>query len=234
MSDLAAREGAPPLVSVIVPAYQAEAYLDEALESVFAQDYAEYEVILVDDGSTDRTAEIAAAHPVRVLRQANRGPAAARNAGVAVARGELLAILDADDLWPPRRLSRQVAHLREHPRDGLVMGLTEAFVTPGQDRPAHYPPVADAGPYPGHHCTMLVRREVFDLIGPFDESLRLSEDLDWLARAGDAGVQIGRLDCTLLRYRVHAGNTSRDPAANYRATMRMLRASVQRKGSQVA
>lgn len=234
MSDLRGPERTRPLVSVIVPAYQAEAYLDEALKSVLAQDYDEYEVILVDDGSTDRTAEIAAAHGVRVLRQSNRGPAAARNAGLAVARGELLAILDADDLWPPERLSRQVAYLREHSRDGLVMGMTEAFVTPGLQRPAHFPPIADAGPYPGHLCTMLVRREIFELIGPFDESLRLSEDLDWLARAGDAGVPIGRLDCTLLRYRVHTANTSRDQGANYRATMRMLRASVRRKRSHVA
>lgn len=219
----------PGLVSVIVPAYQAEAYLDEALESALAQDHSAYEIILIDDGSTDRTGEIAAAHGVRVQRQPNRGPAAARNAGLALARGELLTILDSDDVWPSYRLSRQVAHLRAHPEDGMVMGLTEAFVTPGEPRPAHFPLIAVTGPFPGHPSTMLVRREAFELVGPFDESLRLSEDLDWLARAGDAGVRIGRLECTLLRYRIHAANTSRHTHAVEAATLRMLRASVRRK-----
>jgi glycosyltransferase involved in cell wall biosynthesis len=220
-----------PLVSVIVPAYQAEAFLAEALESALAQDYAGVEILVVDDGSTDRTAEIAGAHGVRVIRRPNGGPAAARNTGLAVAGGELMTILDADDLWPPDRLSRQVAHMRDHPGDGLVMGLTEVFLTPGQPRPAHYPRFAENEPYAGHPSTMLVRREVFELIGPFDESLRLSEDLDWIARAQDAGVRFGQLELTLLRYRIHAENTSRSPHANERATLRVLRESVERKRS---
>jgi glycosyltransferase involved in cell wall biosynthesis len=222
---------ARPLVSVIVPAYQAEAYIGEALASALAQEHRELEVIVVDDGSTDRTAEIAAAHGVKVIRQGNGGPAAARNAGLALARGELLAILDADDIWPPDRITRQVAHLREHPGDGMVMGLTEPFVTPGEPRPAHFPQLIDRSAYAGHPSTLLVRREVFELVGRFDESLRLSEDLDWLARATDAGVRIGRLQHTLLRYRIHAANTSRNPLANRTATLRALRASVQRKRS---
>jgi glycosyltransferase involved in cell wall biosynthesis len=221
--------GSEPLVSIVVPAFQAEAYLEEALESAFAQDYQRREVILVDDGSTDRTAQIAAAHGVTVLRQANGGPAAARNAGLARARGAFLAILDSDDIWPMDRLSLQVAHLLEHPEDDMVMGLTEVFVTPGEPRPRHYPRIAETGPYPGHPSTALVRREVFELVGPFDESLRLSEDLDWLARAGDAGVRIGRLERTVLRYRIHAANTSRQTQAVESATLRMLRASVKRK-----
>ncbi len=215
------------LVSVVVPAYQAEEFLAEALESALSQDCGGVEVVVVDDGSTDRTAEIARAHPVKLVSQPNRGPAAARNAGLASARGEFLTILDSDDIWPADRLSKQVAHLREHPDDGLVMGLTEVFLTPGQPRPAHYPRFTD--PFPGHPSTMLVRREVFESVGPFDESLRLSEDLDWLARARDAGVRFGRLDCVLLRYRIHANNTSRNPYANEAATLKVLRDSVRRK-----
>jgi glycosyltransferase involved in cell wall biosynthesis len=221
------------LVSVIVPAYQAEAYLDEALESAFAQDHRELEVVVVDDGSTDRTAEIALAHGARVLRQPNRGPAAARNAGVAVSRGAFVTILDADDVWPTDRLSRQVAHLREHPELGIVMGLTEIFLTPGQPPPAHDPRFAPGEQVVGHPATMLVRREVLKLVGAFDESLRLSEDIDWLARASDAGVRSARLDHTLLRYRVHAANTSRHTHANHAATLGVLRASVARKRSGV-
>jgi glycosyltransferase involved in cell wall biosynthesis len=229
MSDLGAQGRAASLVSVVVPAYQAEEYLGEALRSALGQDYPAFEVIVVDDGSTDRTAEIAAGYGVEVLRRPNGGPAAARNTGLAAATGEFFTILDADDIWPLDRLSRQVAYLHDHPDDGLVMGLTYVFLTPGQTRPAHYPRIAESNPYPGHPSTMLVRREVFERIGVFDESLRLSEDLDWLARARDAGVGIGRLDCTLLRYRIHAANTSRQTHAVELATLRMLRASVRRK-----
>jgi glycosyltransferase involved in cell wall biosynthesis len=221
------------LVSVIVPAYQAEAYLEEALESVLEQDHLEVEVVVVDDGSTDRTAEIALAHGVRALRQPNTGPAAARNAGLAVAQGAFVAILDADDVWPTDRLSRQVTHLLEHPELGIVLGLTEVFLTPGQPPPAHDPRFAPGEQVIGHPSTMLARREVFELVGGFDESLRLSEDIDWLARASDAGVRAGRLEHTLLRYRVHAANTSRDTRANHAATLGVLRASVARKRSGV-
>jgi glycosyltransferase involved in cell wall biosynthesis len=221
------------LVSVIVPAYQAEAYLEEALESALAQDHRDVEVVVVDDGSTDRTAEIALAHGVHVLRQPNRGPAAARNAGVAVARGAFITILDADDVWPTDRLSRQLTHLREHPEIDIVLGLTEVFLTPGQPPPAHDPRFAAGEQVAGHPATMLVRREVFEMVGTFDESLRLSEDIDWLARASDAGVRSARLDHTLLRYRIHAANTSRDTQANHAATLGVLRASVARKRSGV-
>jgi glycosyltransferase involved in cell wall biosynthesis len=220
---------ASELVTVIVPAYQAEAYLAQALDSALAQNHGASEIVVVDDGSRDATAQIAEARPVRLLRQPNRGPAAARNAGLALARGAFITILDADDIWPADRLSLQLAHLRAHPEQGIVMGLAEVFQTPGQPRAAHHPGFAEAEAVAGHPATMLVRREIFELVGPFDESLRLSEDVDWLARAVDAGVRTGRLDRTLLHYRIHASNTSRHTSANHAATLGVLRASVRRK-----
>jgi glycosyltransferase involved in cell wall biosynthesis len=217
------------LVSVIVPAFQAELYLGEALQSALAQDYEAREVIVVDDGSSDRTATIAAEHDVRLLRRAHGGPAAARNAGLAQARGEFVAILDADDLWPRDRLSRQVAHLRAHPELDIVLGLAEVFLSPDDPRPAHDPGFAEGEQVTGHPASMLARRGVFARVGTFDESLSLSEDIDWLARASDAGVRAGRIERTVLRYRIHAANTSRDHDANNQATLRVLRASVRRK-----
>jgi glycosyltransferase involved in cell wall biosynthesis len=221
------------LVSVIVPAYQAEAYLDEALVSALGQDHDAVEVIVVDDGSTDSTADIAASRPVRLLRQTNRGPAAARNAGLAVASGEFVTILDADDLWPSDRLSLQVAHLREHPHIGIVTGLTKFFVTPGDTRPPHHPQVAHNQALPGVAGTMLARREVFETIGDFDESLLLGEDIDWLARAKDAGIAAASLDRLALRYRMHVANTSRDTMANRTALLAILRDSVRRQRERV-
>ncbi len=218
-----------PLVSVVVPAYQAEAYIGEALESALAQDHGRVEVVVVDDGSTDRTAEIASAYPVRLLHQANRGPAAARNAGVALARGEFVTILDADDVWPADRLSRQVAHLRAHPEHGIVLGLTEIFLTPEQPPPAHWPATLTGRAIPAHPSTMLARTEVFEIVGGFDEALRQCEDIDWLARVKDAGIRSGAIDHVVLHYRIHAANTSRDTIANRAMLLRVLRDSVRRQ-----
>src|SRR5690349_2600271 len=100
-----------PLVSVVIPVFDGEAYLAAAIESALAKTYARVEVIVVDDGSTDGSASVAARYDVRLVRQSNRGVSAACNAGVEAARGELIAFLDADDLWPPERLEIQARHL---------------------------------------------------------------------------------------------------------------------------
>jgi glycosyltransferase involved in cell wall biosynthesis len=216
-------------VSVVVAAFEEEAFVAEALESVLAQTYRPVEVIVVDDGSGDGTAEIAAAHGVCVLRRSHRGAAAARNAGLAVARGEYWTIFDADDVMPPERLARQVAHLEEHPELGVVLGLTEAFVSPGEPRPAHYNPAWDHGPFPACAGTMLARRTVLDAVGPFDETRRLTCDVEWLARVKDAGVRAGQVDHVSLRYRIHRGNTSADAPAVRLAMLKLLRESVGRR-----
>jgi glycosyltransferase involved in cell wall biosynthesis len=212
-----------------MPAFDEEAFIAEALRSVLAQTYRPVEVIVVDDGSGDRTAEIAQAHEVCLLRRPHLGASAARNAGLAVATGEYWTIFDADDVMPPERLARQVAHLEEHPELGMVLGLTEAFVTPGEPRPLHYNPVWDEGPFPACAGTMLARRAVLQVVGPFEESLALAYDVDWLARAKDAGVKAGQVDHVSLRYRIHRGNSSADAPAVNLAVLGLLRSSVQRR-----
>jgi glycosyltransferase involved in cell wall biosynthesis len=218
-----------PLVSVVMPAFDEEAFIAEALDSVLAQTYAPVEVIVSDDGSTDRTAEIADGYGARVVRQDRSGPAAARNAGLAVARGEYWAILDADDVMPADRIERQVEQLERHPEVGMVFGLTEAFVTPGQSRPAHWSPAWDDGPFPWHTTAMLARRVLLELVGPFDASRRFAEDMDWIARAKAAGVRSEQGDYLALRYRVHQGNSVADTGAVDREMLRVLRASARRQ-----
>ncbi len=216
-------------MSVVVAAFDEEAFIAEALGSVLAQTYRDVEVIVVDDGSSDRTVEIAQELGARVLRQTHEGAAAARNAGLAVASGEYWTIFDADDLMPPERLAAQVAHLETHPEHGMVLGLAEAFVTPGEPRPAHYNPAWDKAPYHGHLGTMMARRALLQMVGDFDPSLLLGEDLDWHARAKEAGIVAGRVELVTLRYRIHRGNSSSDARANQLATLRALRASVRRR-----
>jgi glycosyltransferase involved in cell wall biosynthesis len=214
------------LVSVIVPAYNAEPFISEALDSAFAQDFRPLEVIVVDDGSTDRTAEIAAGYELQLVRQPNRGPAAARNAGLARASGEYIAILDADDVWPEDRVSCLVEALRCGA--DIAFGLSQIFLTPGQPKPAHFPERLTE-PVQNHMPAMMTRRAVFELVGAFDEDLRLSEDVDWFMRARDAGVKVVSVDQLVLRYRIHAQNTSRDKARTQATMLQVLRSSLARR-----
>jgi glycosyltransferase involved in cell wall biosynthesis len=224
------------LVSVVMPAFDEERFIGEAVASVLAQTYRSFELVVVDDGSSDQTAAIAAGFDgVRVLRRASTGgPAAARNAGLAEARGEYWTIFDADDVMPPERLALGVASLEANPSIGLVLGLTEAFVTPGEPRPSHWNPAWDAGPFRACAGTMLARREVFDLVGPYDERLPVSADVEWLARAKDASVRAARIDAVCLCRRIHAGSRSSDHGQINTVLLRVLRESVhRRRGSDV-
>jgi glycosyltransferase involved in cell wall biosynthesis len=222
------------LVSVVMLAFDEEAFIAEALESVLAQTYAPVEVIVVDDGSTDRTAEIAEGYGVRVLRRAHTGMSAARNAGVSAARGEYWTLFDADDVMPPKRLELQVAELERRPELGMVFGLTEAFVTPGEPRPPHWNPAWDDGPFTGCAGTMLARRALFALVGPYDEALQRSRDLDWIVRAKDLGVAAANIDALTLRYRIHPGNASADRPAVSSAMLGVLRESLARRRTSAA
>jgi glycosyltransferase involved in cell wall biosynthesis len=185
---------AQPSVSVIVPVYKGERFLAEALESVAAQTYAPLETIVVDDGSPDRSAEIAAGRAgVQVVRQANQGVAAARNAGLAVARGELVAFLDQDDQWLPQKLALQVDHLRTHADVAVV--LTHMEHGPGPTAPPR-PPVVSAAPgssepQPGYTPSVWLGapRGVRARSGSSTPPTEIACDSDWLARAKDAGLR---------------------------------------------
>jgi glycosyltransferase involved in cell wall biosynthesis len=208
------------LVSVVMPAFDEEVFVAEAIRSVLAQTHEAIELIVVDDGSADRTASIAAGFTgVKVVTRPRRGgPAAARNSGLAEACGEYWTIFDADDVMPRDRLARGVAYFEENRSVDLVLGRAEAFVSPGEPRPPHWNPAWDAGPYHGHPGTALARRSVLDAVGRFDESLALGSDMQWLMRAQLGGVRIGKIDDLCLRYRIHAGNATRDVGGN-RANM---------------
>jgi glycosyltransferase involved in cell wall biosynthesis len=195
---------AEPRVSVVIPAYNGASFLAEALDSVLGQTRPPEEVVVVDDGSTDGTAAVAARYgaPVLVHRQANRGIGAARNAGVALTSGDHIAFLDADDLWEPRKLERQLELLAKDPDLEIVFGhLAEFRAGPGEERG----PLGPARPGP-LAVTMLVRREAMDRVGTFPEDVVLSEFLIWLGRARQLGLREAMLPDVLVARRVHGSN----------------------------
>lgn len=198
-----------PRVSVLIPAYNYGRFLPAALESVFAQTYSDYEVIVLDDGSTDDTAQIVAADPrVRYLYQEHAGISAARNRLLAEAQGEFAAFLDADDLWLPEKLALQVAQLDADPDCSVVFTAVENFSLQSRDEmPARELALADAVVQYALP-TACMRMEVIRRIGAFSEKYTYGEDTEWLFRLRMAGIRISCLPQKLYLRRIHGENLS--------------------------
>ncbi len=229
-----------PLVSVVIPAYDAERYLGEAIESVLAQTYEPFETIVVDDGSSDGTAEVARSYPeVRLITQENAGPSAARNRGFAASEGAFIAFHDSDDAMTADKLAVQAGHLIANPAVGCVLAEQEILVEPGAELPFWVegstvptvmpprPPELQDEPLV-HPMTMVVRRETFELVGGFDESMRAAEDFDWMLRAAEKRVEIARLSEVLLRRRVHAASLTQNAAAARAGLFRAFKSRIER------
>ncbi len=221
-------------ISVVCIVRNGEAYLEAALRSVFASTYPILEVLVVDGGSTDRTAEIAAAMGARVLPQRSTGIADAYNEGIAAARGDCVAFISHDDLWDPTKLEKQVAFLTRNPEALLcfchVRHVLEGTVTP----PGFREELLDRS-VPGLIMeALLARRETFDLVGPFDSAFPVGNDTDWFGRARDRGLELAVLSETLVIKRVHGKNATLNPEGYNRQLMDVVRASVARKRSQPA
>lgn len=220
-----------PLVTCIVPVFNGERYLRETLDSVFGQTHSNMEVIVVDDGSTDASAEIASADPrVQCLRQANAGHAAARNRGLSSATGEYVSFVDADDLWHREKIARQLERLEARADLDVVFTWLENFWSPDAD-PAARPAESAFQPVPGYtSVTMLARRDVFHRVGEFDVSLAHGNDRDWFCRAVEQGVVLEMMTEVLVRRRLHASNRSAARGHASRAEyLRILKASLDRR-----
>jgi glycosyltransferase involved in cell wall biosynthesis len=213
------------LVSAVIPAYNAQEYIAEAIQSVFAQTYAPVEIVVVDDGSEDQTGRVVRSFGprVRLYRQDRRGPGAARNVGVAKTTGSLLAFLDADDVWMPDKLERQVGALQQSSECGMVFGMVQQFRQGGSADP----------PQPGYvPGTLLLRRETFEKVGPFADDLRVGEFIDWRARAAEAGLSSRLLDHVALRRRIHDDNLGVREYSARSDYLRVLKAALDRRRSQ--
>lgn len=223
----------PPLVSVVMPAYNAENHIARSLRSILAQTYRNFEIIVVDDGSSDDTEGVvrATAPDAVYVRINNSGPAAARNEGNTHASGKYLAFLDADDLWHPRKLELQVAYLERHPDIGIVFCMWcetvpgESVVDWEKKQRFREPiglkimPEKSGWLYPDllldtmiHTSSVLLRKLLFDELGGFDQSLTIGEDYDLWIRLSRI-TEIHKLRATLSAYEQRLDSITRSPQA---------------------
>jgi glycosyltransferase involved in cell wall biosynthesis len=238
MIDSREESPAVPKVSVVIPAYNVAPYISQCLASVFAQTHRDYEVIVIDDGSTDATAEIVArsSEQVRLLRQRNQGAAAARNAGILAARGELIAFLDADDAWLPDYLARQVGFWEAQGHGGLVMCngyLWDETERALDGRDLLNPTVPNITPSdllrtllwgnPGiwTPAVLIPRRVLLDL-GGFNEGFPVGEDTRLWVELALRGVRFNYQPIPLFLRRKRASSLSTDQDRNYAAWVRIL------------
>lgn len=214
-----------PLVSVIIPVYNGERFLADALRSAIAQEYEPLEIIVADDASSDRSLDIARSFTqVKVVELEHGGVSIARNAAVAASRGEWLAFLDADDLWFPDKIRKQVAAGASSPDIGIV--LCEQ-VNRFDAVPAWWVwPVGSVSKTCFEPSAWLVRRTAFDLVGGFEPGRALGEDLNWLMRAWSLNVRQHVVRETLLNRRIHDANASAQLPAAKLQLMGLLRESL--------
>jgi glycosyltransferase involved in cell wall biosynthesis len=212
-----------PKVSIIVPAYNGASFYESAVGSILQQNFPDVEIVVVDDGSVDGLDELVrqGTAAVRYLRQARKGPAAARNTGLRASSGELIAFLDIDDLWTAGHLARLCAALAEDPAAGIAQGLVRQFVL-----------LPDGGrmlsgayrmPYLG---SCLFRRQVVEQCDGFDEDMAMGEDYDLMCRCWEHDVLKRDVDEVSLLYRRHEGNMTR--GKNQAANLAVLQRRMQR------
>lgn len=219
-----------PLVSIIVAAKNSERFLSQALDSIFAQSYQNFEVLLINGGSTDRTLEIGKLYKnIQIIEQQNKGIANAYNLGISNAKGELVAFLSSDDIWKPNKLAVQVSFLINHPEIALTTAHAEFFLEAESQIPAGFRKDLLIGSHPAHIMeTLVTRKEVFKQVGLFNEGFFISEDIDWFARAKDLQIPFALMPETLLSKRVHDKNTSLKDKTN-KDLLLALRKSIERK-----
>lgn len=220
-----------PLISVIMPTYQAGALVYEAIDSILAQSYPCLDILIIDDGSTDGTAEALDALNIanlHVFQQQRQGPSAARNVGLSHSKGELITFLDADDIWLPGKLTRQIQLLRDNPDASIIIGNTEGFGA-NVDENKRRLKANWASRQLLQLGALMVRKSVFDQIGGFDTSLRYAEDIDWTLRAKQAGFNMLEHSDTVLRYRRHQHNMTNDIHSRDKGFIAALRKNLERK-----
>jgi glycosyltransferase involved in cell wall biosynthesis len=215
--------------SAIIPVYNGSRYLAATLDSVLAQTYPLHEIIVIDDGSTDDSPAILRSYGdrLRVTRQENRGVAVARNAGLRQASGDVITFIDQDDLWLPRRTEALIGALRSNPKALVAIGQVEVLYE--RARPPSNLDLFGTTLREFLVGSMCVRKEVFDLIGPFNTGLGYADDTDFYMRRREAEIETVYVDDITLQYRLHESNTSADRDTTQANLLSALRESLRRR-----
>lgn len=191
-------------ISVIIPAYNAEAFLETTLNSVFNQTLIPFEVIVIDDGSTDNTASIAKNFDVKYAYQKNQGTAGALNHGISLASGDIFAFLDHDDIWLPKKLQHQYEVIRKFPSIDMVFTLMENVIV---NKNLAKTLDVDMGPMNGvHKSTFMVKKSSFFEVGKFSIDCLTQEFLNWFALALDKGLKAQTVQEILVKRTIHGTN----------------------------
>lgn len=223
-----------PLVTVIIAVYNCEKYLAQAIESVLAQTYKAIEIIIIDDGSTDGSAEVAKSFlpQIKYYFQENSGPGAALNQGISLSQGKLIAFLDSDDLWVADKLSYQMRAFESNPDLEAVFGHVRQFKSPELDEASkqsiQIPVEVISGYFKG---TMLIKREAFERVGWFDSQIKIGDFLDWYLRASEQSLKSLMLPEVVTKRRLHKTNMGIRERKSYSEYLPILKASLDRRRS---
>lgn len=216
-------------ISVLVPVWNNARYLGAALESALTQTRKPDEVIVVDDGSEDDSAAVAEAYGVRCIREPHRGVGATRNVAWRHASGDFIAWLDSDDVWLPTKLEVQAGYMELHPEVAFTFTHQRLSFEPGVERPYWVTDAMFAGDTAAFGtCSMMVRNDMRERLGEFDDERLIGEDLAWSTRAHANGIPYVILPDTLLERRVHANNISTTEGLKKRDMLGILRSRIQR------
>jgi len=221
-----------PLVSVIIPVHNCDRYLAEAIESVLVQTYRPIEIIVVDDGSTDGSADIAKrfASSVRYCFQPHSGAGTARNLGIELAQGSFFAFLDADDLWVNDKLTRQMTAMKSDRELDIIFGQIQQFHSPELDESVknklHCPPEL----MPGYHAgTMLIKQDAFFRVGLFETNWQVGEFISWYLRLRELELPTIMLPELVMLRRLHETNMGIRQRQSITDYVRVLKASLDRR-----
>lgn len=211
-----------PLVSVVIPFYNPGDFLQESVESVFAQTYPEVQLILVNNGSTDHSPELAKGFGsrVEVVTIPQSGIGGALNVGLPYCKGQFYCWLDADDLWLPNKVQDQLNFLNDNPDCHGVFVTVEQFRQDGGPGPA-------SGAY--HRGSLMIDSQSFHRVGPWQEGIKVGEFVDWYARAQDLKLKFEVLPQTLYRRRIHGNNTVTRERDSRRDYLKVLKAALDRR-----
>ncbi len=221
-----------PLISIVMPVFNGERFINEAIENILNQNYPAIEIIIIDDGSTDNSKTVIDELPVdvRYFHQPNAGPGAARNRGIRDVSGDYIAFLDVDDLWPEKNLEMLMNHLQQNPKLDIVRGYAQLLNVDDDGKAIYIGNPQES--FPDYIGAGLYRKSVFSTVGLYDPELRFGEDGDWFNRAQEINTNIKRLDEVTLYVRRHDKNMTEGKSLVELNMLKVFKKKLERKRNQ--